>query len=99
MPISLSPLPLQLFGPSSQRYPRYRPNPASRNHVHIVGCGTARKPSRRGFCRDLCGVAAPALALKSRHTPRSKLEYVDEVMGEIVGKMANAHAPAKKSIR
>ena len=54
----------QLFGPSSKRYPRYyRPNPASQALCPASSALVRAEPSGRGFCRNLCGVVAPALEL------------------------------------
>ena len=77
----------QLFGPSSQRYPRYyRPNPASRHFVQHLRLWYAQSHPDEDFAETF------AVWLRARSTWRTryagwpaleKLEYVDELMAEI----------------
>jgi hypothetical protein len=80
----------QLFGPSSQRYPRYyRPNPASRNHVQHLRLWYAQSHPDEDFAETFAVWLRPRSHWRSRYAgwpALKKLEYVDELMGEIAGK-------------
>ncbi len=80
----------QLFGPSSQRYPRYyRPNPASRNHVQHLRLWYAQSHPDEDFAETFAVWLRPRSHWRSRYAgwpALKKLEYVDELMAEIAGK-------------
>ncbi len=80
----------QLFGPSSQRYPRYyRANPASRNFVQHLRLWYAQSHPDEDFAETFAVWLRPRSHWRSRYAgwpALKKLEYVDEVMGEIAGK-------------
>src|SRR5271168_5211319 len=80
----------QLFGPSSQRYPRYyRPNPASRNYVQHLRLWYAQSHPDEDFAETFAVWLRPRSQWRSRYAgwpALKKLEYVDELMGEIAGK-------------
>ena len=79
----------QLFGPSSQRYPRYyRPNPASRNFVQHLRLWYAQSHPDEDFAETFAGWLRPRSNWRTRYAgwpALEKLEYVDEVMAEIAG--------------
>jgi hypothetical protein len=79
----------QLFGPSSQRYPRYyRPNPASRNFVQHLRLWYAQSHPDEDFAETFAVWLRPRSHWRTRYAgwpALRKLEYVDEVMGEIAG--------------
>jgi hypothetical protein len=80
----------QLFGPSSRRYPRYyRPNPASRNHVQHLRLWYAQSHPDEDFAETFAVWLRPRSHWRTRYAgwpALKKLEYVDELMGEIAGK-------------
>jgi hypothetical protein len=79
----------QLFGPSSQRYPRYyRPNPASRNHVQHLRLWYAQSHPDEDFAETFAVWLRPRSHWRTRYAgwpALKKLEYVDELMAEIAG--------------
>jgi hypothetical protein len=79
----------QLFGPSSQRYPRYyRPNPASRNFVQHLRLWYAQSHPDEDFAETFAVWLRPRSNWRTRYAgwpALEKLEYVDELMTEIAG--------------
>ena len=79
----------QLFGPSSQRYPRYyRPNPASRNFVQHLRLWYAQSHPDEDFAETFAVWLRPRSNWRTRYAgwpALEKLEYVDELMAEIAG--------------
>src|SRR3984885_11246264 len=79
----------QLFGPSSQRYPRYyRPNPASRNFVQHLRLWYAQSHPDEDFAETFAVWLRPRSQWRTRYIgwpALGKLEYVDELMTEIAG--------------
>jgi hypothetical protein len=79
----------QLFGPSSQRYPRYyRPNPASRNFVQHLRLWYAQSHPDEDFAETFAVWLRPRSNWRTRYAgwpALNKLEYVDQLMGEIAG--------------
>ena len=77
----------QLFGPSSQRYPRYyRPNPASRNFVQHLRLWYAQAHPDEDFAETFAVWLKPRSTWRTRYAgwpALKKLEYVDELMDEI----------------
>ena len=77
----------QLFGPSSQRYPRYyRPNPASRNFVQHLRLWYAQSHPDEDFAETFAVWLRPRSNWRTRYAgwpALKKLEYVDELMAEI----------------
>src|SRR4249919_1774468 len=80
----------QLFGPSSKHYPRsYRPNPASRHFVQHLRLWYAQSHPDEDFAETFAVWLRPRSNWRTRYAgwpALKKLEYVDELMGEIVGK-------------
>src|SRR5215475_14034746 len=80
----------QLFGRSSQRYPRYyRPNPASRHFVQHLRLWYAQSHPDEDFAETFAVWLRPRSNWRSRYAcwpALKKLEYVDELMQEIAGK-------------
>jgi hypothetical protein len=80
----------QLFGPSSKRYPRYyRPNPASRHFVQHLRLWYAQSHPDEDFAETFAVWLKPRSSWRTRYAgwpALKKLEYVDELMGEIAGK-------------
>jgi hypothetical protein len=80
----------QLFGPSSKRYPRYyRPNPASRNFVQHLRLWYAQSHPDEDFAETFAVWLKPRSHWRKRYAgwpALKKLEYIDELMGEIAGK-------------
>src|SRR6516165_1558662 len=80
----------QLFGPSSQRYPRYyRPNPASRNFVQHLRLWYAQSHPDEDFAETFAVWLRPRSNWRTRYAgwpALKKLEFVDELMAEIAGK-------------
>src|SRR3954463_9297186 len=80
----------QLFGPSSRRYPRYyQPNPASRNFVQHLRLWYAQSHPDEDFAETFAVWLRPRSNWRTRYAgwpALKKLEYVDELMGEIAGK-------------
>jgi hypothetical protein len=80
----------QLFGPSSQRYPRYyRPNPASRHYVQHLRLWYAQSHPDEDFAETFAVWLRPRSHWRTRYADwpaLKKLEYVDELMKEIAGK-------------
>ena len=80
----------QLFGPSSKRYPRYyRPNPASRHYVQHLRLWYAQSHPDEDFAETFAVWLRPRSNWRTRYAgwpALKKLEYVDELMGEIAGK-------------
>jgi len=80
----------KLFGPSSKRYPRYyRPNPASRRYVQHLRLWYAQSHPDEDFAETFAVWLRPRSNWRTRYAgwpALKKLEYVDELMGEIAGK-------------
>ena len=80
----------QLFGPSSKHYPRYyRPNPASRSYVQHLRLWYAQSHPDEDFAETFAVWLRPRSSWRTRYAgwpALKKLEYVDELMGEIAGK-------------
>ena len=80
----------QLFGLSSKRYPRhYRPNPASRRYVQHLRLWYAQSHPDEDFAETFAVWLRPRSKWRTRYADwpaLKKLEYVDELMGEIVDK-------------
>src|ERR1700685_69851 len=80
----------QLFGPTSQRYPRYyRPNPASRNYVQHLRLWYAQSHPDEDFAETFAVWLRPRSNWRTRYIgwpALKKLDYVDELMEEIAGK-------------
>ncbi|MBN8975384.1 MAG: putative zinc-binding metallopeptidase [Rhizobiales bacterium] len=80
----------QLFGLSSKRYPRYyRPNPASRQYVQHLRLWYAQSHPDEDFAETFAVWLRPRSKWRTRYADwpaLKKLEYVDELMGEIAGK-------------
>jgi hypothetical protein len=79
----------QLFGPSSRHYPRYyRPNPASRRYVQHLRLWYAQSHPDEDFAETFAVWLRPRSNWRTRYAgwpALKKLEYVDELMGEIAG--------------
>jgi hypothetical protein len=77
----------QLFGPTSKRYPRYyRPNPASRHFVQHLRLWYAQSHPDEDFAETFAVWLRPRSQWRTRYVgwpALKKLEYVDELMGEI----------------
>jgi len=77
----------QLFGPSSIRYPRYyRPNPASKHFVQHLRLWYAQSHPDEDFAETFAVWLRPRANWRTRYAgwpAIKKLEYVDELMGEI----------------
>lgn len=80
----------QLFGPSSKHYPRYyRPNPASRRYVQHLRLWYAQSHPDEDFAETFAVWLKPRSNWRTRYAgwpALKKLEYVDQLMGEIAGK-------------
>jgi len=80
----------ELFGPSSKRYPRYyRPNPASRRYVQHLRLWYAQSHPDEDFAETFAVWLRPRSNWRTRYDgwpALKKLEYVDELMGELAGK-------------
>jgi hypothetical protein len=79
----------KLFGPSSKRYPLYyRPNPASRRYVQHLRLWYAQSHPDEDFAETFAVWLRPRSNWRTRYAgwpALKKLEYVDELMGEIAG--------------
>src|SRR5215510_6310435 len=79
----------KLFGPSSKRYPLYyRPNPASRRYVQHLRLWYAQSHPDEDFAETFAAWLRPRSNWRTRYAgwpALKKLEYVDELMGEIAG--------------
>src|SRR5215510_847710 len=79
----------QLFGPSSRHYPLYyRPNPASRRYVQHLRRWYAQSHPDEDFAETFAVWLRPRSNWRTRYAgwpALKKLEYVDELMGEIAG--------------
>jgi Putative zinc-binding metallo-peptidase len=77
----------QLFGSTSKRYPRYyRPNPASRQFVQHLRLWYAQSHPDEDFAETFAVWLRPRSNWRKRYDgwpALKKLEYVDELMGEI----------------
>jgi putative zinc-binding metallo-peptidase len=77
----------ELFGRSSTRYPDYyRPNPASRRYVQHLPLWYAQSHPDEDFAETFAVWLAPRANWRKRYAgwpALKKLEYVDELMGEI----------------
>jgi Putative zinc-binding metallo-peptidase len=77
----------RLFGPTSQHYPRYyRPNPASRHFVQHLRLWYAQSHPDEDFAETFAVWLRPRSNWRTRYAgwpALKKLEYVDELMGEI----------------
>ena len=93
----------RLFGPSSQRYPRYyRPNPASRNFVQHLRLWYAQSHPDEDFAETFAVWLRPRSNWRTRYAgwpALKKLEYVDELMGGNRRCAAVPDATANRSIR
>lgn len=80
----------KVFGPSSRRYPKfYRPNPASRRFVQHLRLYYAQSHPTEDFAETFAVWLSPRAVWRRRYAgwpALDKLEYVDELMGEICGK-------------
>jgi hypothetical protein len=80
----------QLFGPSSKHYPLYyRPDPASRRYVQHLRRWYAQSHPDEDFAETFAVWLRPRSNWRTRYAgwpALKKLEYVDELMGEIAGK-------------
>ena len=80
----------QLFGRSSTRYPDYyRPNPGSRRYVQHLPLWYAQSHPDEDFAETFAVWLTPRSSWRRRYAgwpALKKLEYVDELMGEIAGK-------------
>src|SRR4029077_997536 len=80
----------QLFGLSSKRYPLYyRPDPASRRYVQHLRLWYAQSHPDEDFAETFAVWLRPRSNWRTRYAgwpALNKLEYVDELMGEIAGK-------------
>ena len=78
-----------LFGRSSARYPRYyRPNPASKNYVQHLRMWYAQSHPDEDFAETFAVWLRPRSDWRKRYEgwpALKKLQYVDELMDEIVG--------------
>ncbi|MCA8921314.1 MAG: putative zinc-binding metallopeptidase [Planctomycetes bacterium] len=79
----------QLFGRSSQRYPdAYRPNPASKHYVQHLDDWYAQAHPDEDFAETFAVWLTPRSQWRRRYQgwpALAKLEYVDELMGELEG--------------
>jgi hypothetical protein len=79
----------ELFGPSSQRYPRYyRPNPASRNFVQHLRLWYAQSHPDEDFAETFAVWLKPRSNWRTQYAgwpALEKLQYVDTLMAEIAG--------------
>ncbi len=77
----------RLFGPTSRHYPRYyRPNPASRHFVQHLRLWYAQSHPDEDFAETFAVWLRPRSNWRTRYAgwpALKKLEYVDELMGEI----------------
>jgi hypothetical protein len=77
----------ELFGRSSTHYPRYyRPNPASRRHVHHLPMWYAQSHPDEDFAETFAVWLTPRSNWRRRYVgwpALKKLQYVDELMAEI----------------
>jgi hypothetical protein len=77
----------RLFGPTSQRYPRYyRPNPASRHYVQHLRLWYAQSHPDEDFAETFAVWLRPRSNWRARYAgwpALKKLEYVDALMAEI----------------
>src|ERR1700760_2557704 len=80
----------QLFGLSSKSYPlHYPPNPASRRYVQHLRLWYAQSHPDEDFAETFAVWLRPRSNWRTRYAgwpALKKLEYVDELMGEIAGK-------------
>jgi hypothetical protein len=80
----------QLFGLSSKSYPRhYRPNPGSRRYVQHLRLWYAQSHPDEDFAETFAVWLRPRSNWRTRYAgwpALKKLEFVDELMGEIAGK-------------
>lgn len=78
----------KMFGPSSRRYPKfYRPNPASRNFVQHLPLWYAQSHPDEDFAETFAVWMRPRSRWRKRYAgwgALKKLEYVDELMKELV---------------
>jgi hypothetical protein len=79
----------ELFGRSSQRYPKYyRPNPASKHFVQHLRLWYAQAHPDEDFAETFAVWLKPRSDWRERYADwpaLKKLEYVDELMSEIAG--------------
>ncbi len=77
----------ELFGRSSSHYPKYyRPNPASRRHVHHLPLWYAQSHPDEDFAETFAVWLTPRANWRKRYAgwpALRKLEYVDELMVEV----------------
>jgi hypothetical protein len=77
----------ELFGKSSQKYPEvYRPNPASRRYVQHLRLYYAQSHPDEDFAETFAVWFQPRALWRKRYSgwpALKKLEYVDELMGEL----------------
>jgi hypothetical protein len=97
----------RLFGKASKRYPdAYRPNPASRRHVHNLDGWYAQAHPEEDFAETFAVWLRPRYNWRKRYRgwpALKKLEYVDELMQELAGQpkkvRSRARPYAMKSLR
>jgi len=79
----------QLFGHASRRYPRmYRPNPHSKKHVQHLSYWYAQSHPSEDFAETFALWLTPRSNWRRRYRgwpALKKLQYIDELMGEIAG--------------
>lgn len=79
----------EMFGRSSTRYPDfYRPNPASKNYVQHLRLWYAQSHPDEDFAETFAVWLRPRSDWRKRYADwpaLSKLQYVDDLMGEIAG--------------
>jgi hypothetical protein len=80
----------ELFGHTSKHYPSYyRPNPASKHFVHHLRLWYAQSHPDEDFAETFAVWLRPRSNWKKRYEgwpALKKLQYIDELMGEIAGK-------------
>ena len=77
----------------------YRPNPASRRYVQHLPLWYAQSHPDEDFAETFAVWLTPRSNWRRRYAgwpALKKLEYVDELMAEIAGQQAAAHAPAQR---
>ncbi|HEY4135338.1 MAG TPA: putative zinc-binding metallopeptidase [Alphaproteobacteria bacterium] len=86
----------KLFGPSSRRYPSYyRPNPASKSFVEHLRLWYAQSHPDEDFAETFAVWLKPRSDWRKRYAgwpALKKLEYVEELMGEIADERPTVRA-------
>ena len=89
----------RLFGKASTPYPQaYRPNPASRRFVHNLDGWYAQSHPEEDFAETFAVWLRPRFNWRKRYRDwpaRSKLEYVDALMGELAGSQRRVKTRAR----